>query len=214
MEQIKYENAIRYVLCYAIEHDGIASYNPCMYDLGCADNIPPSEDFNRELKKFGRLQYRRNLEEDEYYSNYGYDIWNCFYIDERGRRYIEEVNKYDESSKNVLTSDAKKNKGERVANLIFAPLGCVGCLIPLLLPISVGCLITAFLCNINPEETYFWYSGIWHGIFFIPNLIMHFLNSDILFKANHYTLAYNVWWWISSISCLGSIFGILGGGRR
>ena len=90
MEQIKYEKAIRYVLRYAINHDGIASYNPCMYDLGFADNIPPSEDFNRELKKFGRLQYGRNLEEDEYYGNYGYDIWNYFQIDERGKKYIKE----------------------------------------------------------------------------------------------------------------------------
>lgn len=44
----KFDKAILFVLRYAIEHDGVASYNPCMYHLGYADNIPPSEEFNNE----------------------------------------------------------------------------------------------------------------------------------------------------------------------
>ncbi len=63
------------------------------------------------------------------------------------------------------------------------------------------------LCDIDPEKYYSWYHGIWHGMFFIPNLIRS-LFGDAIYKANHYTDAYNVWWWIMTImSCCGVVFG-------
>ena len=116
----------------------------------------------------------------------------------------------------------KENFSDSIKDFLDSILGCCFtggcCLLSMLLHvipmILIACLVASWLCNINLETTYSWYHGIWHGIFSIPNLIMHFFNSDILFKANHYTSAYNVWWWISSISVLGSIFGIFGGGRR
>ena len=56
------------------------------------------------------------------------------------------------------------------------------------------------LCiDISPDETYIWYSGIWHGIFFLPNWMWNGFNDDILYKANYYTPAYNFWWWFFSI---------------
>ena len=86
MEQEKLDRAIRYVLRYAIEHGGKAYYNPCMYHLGFADNIPPSEAFNRELRKYGGLHY------GEYAEEYDYDdAWDYFQIDERGGKYMEKV---------------------------------------------------------------------------------------------------------------------------
>lgn len=54
------------------------------------------------------------------------------------------------------------------------------------------------LCDIEPDKTYTWYSGIWHGMFFIVNIIRSMF-TDALFKATDYTTAYNVFYWISAI---------------
>lgn len=32
--------------------------------------------------------------------------------------------------------------------------------------IFVSCFIGWLLCDIDPNKTYTWYSGIWHGMFF------------------------------------------------
>ena len=60
----KLERAITYILRYAIAEGGRAYYNPCMYNLGFADNIPPSDEFNRELCKFGQVHYERYFDSD------------------------------------------------------------------------------------------------------------------------------------------------------
>lgn len=94
------ENAITYILRYAIAKGGKAYYNPCMYHLGFADNIPPSEEFNRELCKYGKVHYDRYIEYDFDYSLY--DSWTYFEIDERGREYIEEKDKIINGSFGIL----------------------------------------------------------------------------------------------------------------
>lgn len=76
--------------------------------------------------------------------------------------------------------------------------------------VIVSCLLSWWLCDINPEKTYSWYSGIWHGWFFIGNLIRSFF-GNALYKAANYTTAYNMWWWIST-AC--TVVGFLFGGRR
>ena len=74
------------------------------------------------------------------------------------------------------------------------------------------CLVSWLFCDIDSKKTYSWYAGIWHGIFIIPNFIRS-LFTDALYKAEHYTAAYNVFYWISSImSVLITIFG--GGSRK
>lgn len=83
MEQKKIDQAVRYVLRYAKDHNGVVSYNPCMYNLGCADNIPPIEDFNNELRKYGDLHYDEYIMEE--YGYCAYNTWDYFQIDERGR---------------------------------------------------------------------------------------------------------------------------------
>ncbi len=88
MDQKELDRAIRFVLRYAIEHDGEAPYNPCMYYLGFADNILPSEEFNNELRKFGRLEYSWDADGYAYFDDH---TWSCFRIDERGRRYLKEL---------------------------------------------------------------------------------------------------------------------------
>ena len=84
----------------------------------------------------------------------------------------------------------------------------------LVITIAVYCFLGWLLCDIDPSETYSWYSGIWHGLFFIPNLIRSWF-GDALFKAEDYTTAYNVFYWIFAVlSVLGSVFGGSGSNRR
>lgn len=81
----------------------------------------------------------------------------------------------------------------------------------MILRIVVTILVYSFLgwllCDINPNKEYGWLSGIWHGIFFVANWIRS-LFWDSLYKAECYTTAYNVFYWIFSvISVLSFIFG-------
>lgn len=80
----------------------------------------------------------------------------------------------------------------------------------ILIFILVSMFIGWLLCDINAVKTYSWYHGIWHGMFFIPNLIRSWF-GDALYKANFYTSAYNLWWWVMTII---SVFGFLFGGNR
>lgn len=75
----------------------------------------------------------------------------------------------------------------------------------------VTILLTRLLCNINPEKTYHWWNGIWHGLFFPSNLVLHWFRNDILFKAPLHSGGYNFFFWFSAIS---TILCTLGGGRR
>jgi len=62
--------------------------------------------------------------------------------------------------------------------------------------VGISMLMAKFLCNINPHDSYSWISGIWHGLFFIPNYARGLLSPEILYKALDYTTMYNVFWWI------------------
>lgn len=68
-------------------------------------------------------------------------------------------------------------------------------------------LIAYFFCRINPDVTYSWYSGIWHGIFWVPNLIMSLFSDSIYMKAHLCTIGYNVCYYatIIVVSIVGSI---------
>jgi hypothetical protein len=70
-------------------------------------------------------------------------------------------------------------------------------------------VIAWWLCDIDASKEYTWYSGIWHGMFFGINWIRS-LFSDALYKAENYTTAYNVFYWIfSSLSVLSSLTPLL-----
>ena len=66
------------------------------------------------------------------------------------------------------------------------------------------CLVGWLFCDIDPNETYTWFSGIWHGIFFPVNFVRSLL-TDALYKAEGYTTAYNVFYWIVVLSWIPSI---------
>ena len=84
-------------------------------------------------------------------------------------------------------------------------------IIRIIITILVYCLLGWLLCDIEPSKEYSWYSGIWHGLFFVINMVRSIF-TDALHKAEFYTVAYNIFYWIFSIiSVLGFI---LGGFRR
>ena len=77
----------------------------------------------------------------------------------------------------------------------------------ILITILVYCFLGWLLCDINPEKEYTWYSGIWHGMFFVVNLVRSWF-TNALYKAEIYTATYNVFYWIfSTLSVLGFLFG-------
>lgn len=77
----------------------------------------------------------------------------------------------------------------------------------LIITILIYCFLGWLLCDIDPGEAYSWYSGIWHGLFFVPNLLRSWF-SDAIFKAEIYTSAYNVFYWIFAVlSVIGFVFG-------
>jgi hypothetical protein len=96
-------------------------------------------------------------------------------------------------------------------NITLGVTGCVAFLIMRFFLLGIGLIIAHFLCDIDPSDTYSWYSGIWHGLFVVPNFVLS-LFGDTLYKAKDYTTMYNVFWWISSIFSILGIFR--GGGRR
>ena len=77
----------------------------------------------------------------------------------------------------------------------------------ILITILVYNFVGWLLCDIDPDRVYTWYSGIWHGMFFVINFIRSWF-TDALYKATDYTTAYNIFYWIFSIlSTIGFLFG-------
>ena len=59
----------------------------------------------------------------------------------------------------------------------------MGCIVALIVFYFFSCFMGWYLCDINPNDTYSWYSGIWHGLFFIPNWLRSWF-GDAMYKAN------------------------------
>lgn len=64
-----------------------------------------------------------------------------------------------------------------------------------------------FFCPIDPERLYTWYSGIWHGIFWFPNIVMSLFSDSIYGIAPNHTTWYMVFYFISIVgfSFIGQI---------
>ena len=121
----------------------------------------------------------------------------------------KEENKYGTSPKYDI------NYVNDTSDFLESPLGIivVGCLSFLVVAVPycvIGLYLSTLLCNIDPNTTYSWYSGIWHGLFFLPNLIKSWLYGT-LYKAEHYTIAYNIFWWCTVI--WNGLFFFIGGIR-
>lgn len=58
--------------------------------------------------------------------------------------------------------------------------------------ISIMFLAAYFLCDIKPSTEYGWLSAIWHGLFILPNGILHLIDNDILFYSEVPTTVYKI----------------------
>lgn len=174
---------IEKTLRIAIAKGGTLSYNPNMYKLGFADNIPPSVTFNRELKRYGNIEY--NLDE---FGNYDFNgAWRSFTINEKGRAIIKEIDGFMGYKK--------------ILRILSSLLGYTTGLV-------IFCIIAYFTANISYSKEYSWYMGIWHAIFVVPNFLLHcFYDSNILYYAGLHTTAYSIFFWLVFI--IGIIPSIL-----
>lgn len=76
----------------------------------------------------------------------------------------------------------------------------------IVIQVLVMCFLGWLFCDIDPNKTYSWYSGIWQGIFLPINFIRSLFFDNVLYKANLYTTAYHVFYWIFGISSVLSFF--------
>ena len=68
----------------------------------------------------------------------------------------------------------------------------------------VAIVAAVLFVNINGTELYGWQAGLAHGLFFLPNLVRHLFDGDVLLKAANCTTGYNIAWWIATVcSCIG-----------
>lgn len=169
------------VLRRAIRQGGSVGYNPDMYDYGFADNIPPSEEFNNELKKYGKLKYS--------YGDclYGCETWDSFVIDERGRAYIQEINRIKDGPFRI----------KKILRFLMMSI-FVGFVLPVVIVLGVEVGLAWLICNIDTSDSYSWISGILHGLFIVPNYLRHSIDNNVLWYAQNHTTAYSIFFWISA----------------
>lgn len=68
-------------------------------------------------------------------------------------------------------------------------------------------MIVAWIFDIDPTKEYGWFAGGFDGAVFVPNYIISLFNSNWLTKAPIHTSAYNVFWWISTVTTVAG-YGI------
>ena len=100
---------------------------------------------------------------------FGCDTWTSFTIDDRGRQYIKEL-------------DRQKD----------GPL-------PIVIALGIEVGLACFICNIDASDSYSWISGVFHGLFIVPNFIRHLFSADILYFAEYHTTAYTIFYWLTAI---------------
>ena len=181
---------IEMALRIAISHGGTLSYNPDMYRLGFADNIPPSSRFNEELEKYGTIHYDYSMDMDDYVFSPFSDAWNSFTINEHGREVIKAINKERNGFLGL-------KKLFRFLLFAFWTLFIYG------LGLVLFCVAAYYLATIDYSREYSWYMGVWHAIFVAPNfLLQHCYDSTILFYAKEHTTAYSVFFWIIFVTLI------------
>lgn len=98
---------------------------------------------------------------------------------------------------------------EKIFMFIFALLRSIRNVIIVFFVIAIGALVAKFVCNIQQGEAYSWLSGIWHGLFFVPNYIRSVGGTGLLYKATNASVMYDVFYWIFAvITFLGTVPGM------
>lgn len=175
----KVSKGVEYILRCAIAKGGSVGYNPYMYRLGCADNIPPSDNFNSELQKYGRIDWGRSSFLLE--GNDGWDVpgvWHAFYINDNGRSAIKTID---------LERNGKFGYKKILRCLWYA---FIILLKDVVLCLGLGILLSYFLCNIEEGDKVGCLSGFWHGLFAIPNFFRYVIDDNVLFYSSNHTTGY------------------------
>lgn len=168
------------VLRRAIVQGGSIGYNPDMYDYGFADNIPPSQEFNNKLRMYGTLKYS--------YGDSAFGNWTSFTIDERGRQYIKDLDRHKDGPFKV----------KKIIRFLFNSF-LFGFCLPIVVALAIEIGIAWLICNIDSSDTYSWISGVFHGLFVVPNFVRHLFDEDILYIAEYHTTAYTIFYWLTAI---------------
>lgn len=74
-----------------------------------------------------------------------------------------------------------------------------GCIFFFVFFVIVYYVSAYFFCSIDPNVSYPWYYGIWHGIFWFPNLIMGVFSESIYAKASDVSIGYHIAYYTSAI---------------
>ena len=69
----------------------------------------------------------------------------------------------------------------------------------IMLQVSILCVLSWLLCDIQPDKCYNWYYGAWHGIFMVANFVRDLIFDNVLYKADCHTTIYSVFYWIFGI---------------
>lgn len=84
-----------------------------------------------------------------------------------------------------------------VFNIISRPFGAM------LTYLFLG-VIAYFVCKVDPHAPADWLSGIWHGIFFVPNMFCSwFLSDKVHYYSNNGTFFYYVWMYLMNLGLFG-----------
>lgn len=70
--------------------------------------------------------------------------------------------------------------------------------------LGVIILSTRFLCDIDPYKEYGFLDAIWHGLFILPNWIFS-LFSEVVYKAENQSGAYDFFFWATAICVFGYV---------
>lgn len=84
------------------------------------------------------------------------------------------------------------------------------CIVTILFAIAYYAAASYF-CSIDLEKTYTWFSGIWHGLFWFPNIVMSLFCDSIYAIAPNHTTWYMIFYFITiiGISFIGQIVRVI-----
>lgn len=173
------------------------------------NSAPNTEELEFDNKRFSSLMYNQNVElESDTDRNTSHGIKSLSGIN------LNPLSSINNDYIEPHIKDFEKIKWTdrfilRVKNLGKVALFILFILLFLAAFVGIGCLFAIWLCNINPNETYIWYHGIWHGLFAIPNWVRSWFDIAVISRATFHSSAYTFWWWIAFIPFLFGSFQLL-----
>lgn len=84
-----------------------------------------------------------------------------------------------------------------VFNVVSRPFGAI------LTYLLLG-MLSYFVCRVDPYAPADWLSGVWHGLFFVPNMFFNwFITSKVHYYSENGTFFYYVWMYLMNLGLFG-----------